>query len=281
MDQERFAILRQRLRDDGQKYTDEGETVPFTRRLVRIRVQGDVDVVQEVLPTRHGVVFNSLSQANRPGEAHVLCDPQTLQCGTTVRTMLAWMTASNWTEFCAAMEHYYDPGLHIVYRGPLSSPTLIVDQVDPAWQFVAAIPAADPEQKVAPRPRPADAQKPDDPRLEAAFRVILRPRGTPHEDVDAQLNEVRKYVEGDPQLRKQLRGGAVLGVYLIEESTAGRLKVQYGSPYALRAARVAAGAWRRAAARSIRCLGACAGVIPAYGGRMRPARPLAAGEHVT
>ena len=29
--------------------------------------------------------------------------------------MLAWMTASNWTEFQAAMEHYYDPGLHIVY----------------------------------------------------------------------------------------------------------------------------------------------------------------------
>ena len=38
-----------------------------------------------------------------------------MQCGTTVRAMLAFMTASNWTEFRAAMEHYYDPGLHIVY----------------------------------------------------------------------------------------------------------------------------------------------------------------------
>ena len=31
----------------------------------------------------------------------------------------------------------------------------------------------------------------------------------------------------------QLRNAALLGEYLIEESAAGRLKVQYGSPYVL------------------------------------------------
>ena len=83
------AVFLEKLSDDGQGSVDEGKTEPFTRRLERIRVKGDVDVVQEVLHTRHGVVFNSLSQTIRPGEAHVLYDPQTLQCGTTVRTMLA------------------------------------------------------------------------------------------------------------------------------------------------------------------------------------------------
>ena len=120
------------------------------------------------------------------------------------------------------------------YQGPLASPPLTVDKPDPAAQFVSAIPAVEPAKEVVePRPRPAEAQKPDDPQLEAAFRVILRPSGTPNEEVDAQLAEARKYVEGKPELIKQLRGAAVLGIYLIEESSAGRLKVQYGSPYVL------------------------------------------------
>jgi penicillin amidase len=588
------VVFLEKLTDNGQHYLFGGKAEPFTRRLERIRVKDGPDVVQEVLGTRHGVVFNSLSQTNRPGEAHVLYDPQTMQCGTTVRAMLAFMTASNWTEFRAAMEHYYDPGLHIVYaddqnnvgyhtlvhrpltvrtprmaqegwtgqqeitgripsdemphlfnpdqgfishannmpigtwyphdlglgtggnghtgrswrlqqlltgthkygvedfealvhrdplnplllallpiaikvadedqvedaavkrligavrgwdlraetlakfpalaalrnvltpyrgcglndvygagmggvtnlarrlaadfagggatprgereraylikwlqasaqgtlgrgrgagaaddwtarlqlgapegveqtitipyqgmtplpmpkidpsldivsppltcldtgtiwsqpgnfytqivdladldnsramiapgncedgksplrtagidlwvqgrtrpaplsrdkveqlgcsttrvkaqpyEGPLAATTMTVDQPDSAAQFVAAIPAVELKKEVVEsRPRPAEAQKPDDPQLEAAFRVILRASGTPNEEVDAQLAETRKYVEGKPDLIKQLRGGAVLGIYLIEESAAGRLKVQYGSPYVL------------------------------------------------
>ncbi|MCU0962960.1 MAG: hypothetical protein MUF48_22940, partial [Pirellulaceae bacterium] len=108
-----------------------------------------------------------------------------------------------------------------------------VDQPDPASQLVPAIPPAASESKDSPRPRPADALKPDDPQLESAFRVILRASGTSNEEVDTQLAETRKYVAGKPALIKQLRGAAVLGIYLIEESTAGRLKVQYGSPYVL------------------------------------------------
>lgn len=588
------AVFLEQLAADGQGYVFAGKTEPFTRRLERIRVKDGPDVVQEVLSTRHGVVFNSLSQNTRPGEAQVLYDPQTMQCGTTVRAMLAFLTANNWTEFRAAMEHYYDPGLHIVYAddqnnigyqtlvhrpltarsprmaqegwtgqqeiveripldelphmlnpeqgfishannmsvgtwypfdlglgtggnghtgrswrlqqllsgthlygvedfeasvhrdavnplltsllpiaikvadedqvddanvqrlinavrgwdlspatlqnfpavaalgnvltpyrgsglndsygagmggvtnlarrlaadfardgatprgereraylkrwlqasaqgtsgrgrgaaatdewtarmrqgapeaagrtitmpyqgmtplqlpkidpsldivsppltcldtgtiwsqpgnlythivdlaaidnsramiapgnsedaasplrtvgielwvqgrtrpaplsrdkveqlpctatrievqtydGPLASPALTVDQPDPAARLVAAIPAvvATPEPVPA-RPRPADAQKPDDPQLEAAFRVILRASGPSNDEVDAQLAEARKYVEGKPELIKQLRGAAVLGIYLIEESAAGRLKVPYGSPYVL------------------------------------------------
>jgi penicillin amidase len=109
------AVFLEKLTADGQSYLFAGQAEPFTRRLERIRVKDGADVVQEVLGTRHGVVFNSLSQTTRPGEAHVLYDPQTIECGTTVRAMLAFLTAGNWTEFRAAMEHYYDPGLHIVY----------------------------------------------------------------------------------------------------------------------------------------------------------------------
>ena len=588
------VVFVEKLTDDGQGYLFEGKAEPFTRRLERIRVKDGPEIVQEVLGTRHGVVFNSLLKTNRSGEAHVLHDPQTVQCGTTVRAMLAFMTASNWTEFRAAMEYYYDPGLHIVYAddqnnlgyhtlvhrphtvrsprmaqegwtgreeisgripldelphmlnpeqgfishannmpvgtwypydlglgtggnghtgrswrlqqlltgthkygvedfealvhrdsvnplltsllpiaikvadedqvedvavkrligavrgwdlrtetqadypalaalrnvltpyrgaglndvygagmggvtnlarhlaagfgensatpagerertylkkwlqasaqgttgrgrgagvaddwtdrlqpaapagggrtitipyhgmaplqmpkidpsldivsppltcldtgtiwsqpgnfytqivdladldnsramiapgncedgtsplravgidlwvqgrtrpaplsrhkveqlgcaatrievhpydGPLAAQTLTVDRPDSAVQFVAAIPAVEAAKtSVEPRPRPAAAQRPDDPQLEAAFRVILRPGGAANEEVDAQLAEIRRYVAGKLGLIQQLRGGAVLGIYLIEESSAGRLKVPYGSPYAL------------------------------------------------
>jgi hypothetical protein len=45
--------------------------------------------------------------------------------------------------------------------------------------------------------------------------------------------ECRAYVKGNLGLTDQLRNAALLGEYLIEESAAGRLKVQYGSPYVL------------------------------------------------
>jgi penicillin amidase len=120
----------------------------------------------------------------------------------------------------------------LAYSGPDASPLSTVEKPEAGWLFVAAIPppaAATPPQ---PRPRPADAQRPDDPRIEAHFRVILR-QDTPAAEVDAQLAACREYVGTDAGLVQQLRGAAVLGVYLIEESTAGRLKVQYGSPHAL------------------------------------------------
>ena len=118
------------------------------------------------------------------------------------------------------------------YQGPVASPALTVAEADPAWRFVDAIPAADSQQNVEPRPRPAEAQKPDDPRLEAALRIILR-QGTSAEDINAQVDECRKIVAGNKDLEQQLHGAAVLGSYLIEESAAGRLKVPYGSPHAL------------------------------------------------
>jgi hypothetical protein len=80
--------------------------------------------------------------------------------------------------------------------------------------------------------RPLPGRKPDDPKLEAAFRAILR-QGTAPEEVDAKLAECRDYVKGSAGLTEQLRSAAVLGVYLIEESAAGRLRVPYGSPHVL------------------------------------------------
>ena len=63
-------------------------------------------------------------------------------------------------------------------------------------------------------------RKPEDPTLEAAFRIILR-QGTPNEEVDAKLAECRDYVKGHAGLTEQLRHAALLGDYLIEESAAG------------------------------------------------------------
>ena len=44
---------------------------------------------------------------------------------------------------------------------------------------------------------------------------------------------MQEYVAKKPELQTQLREALKLGVYLIEEAQAGRLKVQYGSPHCL------------------------------------------------
>jgi hypothetical protein len=118
----------------------------------------------------------------------------------------------------------------VPYDGPLSSPQCTVAEPPADARFIAAIPpvAANATNEAKPLP----GRKPDDPTLEAAFRVILR-LGTPPDQVDAKLAECRAYVKGNAGLTDQLRNAAVLGVYLIEESAAGRLKVPYGSPQVL------------------------------------------------
>jgi penicillin amidase len=118
----------------------------------------------------------------------------------------------------------------VAYDGSLSSPENIVNEAPREARFVPAIPPVTATANAEPKPLPG--RKPDDPRLESAFRVILR-QGTPNEEVDAQLADCRAYVKGNAGLTEQLRSAALLGEYLIEESAAGRLKVKYGSPYVL------------------------------------------------
>jgi hypothetical protein len=123
----------------------------------------------------------------------------------------------------------------IAYAGPLSSPQRSVTEADRAVRFIPAIPPV--AAKADAEAKPLPGRKPDDPTLEAAFRVILR-QGTASEEVDAKLAECRDYVKGNAGLTEQLRSAAVLGVYLIEESAAGRLKVRYGSPQVLEGLKV-------------------------------------------
>ena len=66
------------------------------------------------------------------------------------------------------------------YEGPAASPALTVDKPDPAWQFVAAIPAVDTGAKDADRGRARRQRRsPTIRQLEAAFRLILRPATRP------------------------------------------------------------------------------------------------------
>jgi len=104
-----------RLATDGKGYDFEGKSVPFERRLERIKVKGGQPVIQEVFTSRHGTVFNSLVRSPRAGEAYLLYDAQTMDAGASARMMLEVLDAGNWTEFRRALEHYYSPGLHIVY----------------------------------------------------------------------------------------------------------------------------------------------------------------------
>ena len=115
------------------------------------------------------------------------------------------------------------------YEGPTSSPERTVTELDPACRFVAAIPPIAANAEAKPQ---LPGRKPDDPMLEAAFRFVLRNDRTPAE-IDQRLAEVQKYVAEKPELQTQLREALKLGVYLIEEAQAGRLKVPYGSPHCL------------------------------------------------
>ena len=103
------------LTPDGKGYLFEDKPVPFERRLERIEVKGGQAVVQEVLTSRHGTVFNSLVRSARAGVAYLLYDAQTMDDGASARMMLEVLDAGNWREFRRALEHYYYPGLHIVY----------------------------------------------------------------------------------------------------------------------------------------------------------------------
>lgn len=109
------VVYLEQLTRDGQGFMFQERPVPFERRLEQIEVKGGPAVIQEVLTNRHGTVFNSLVKSARAGEAYVCYDAQTMDAGTSARMMLEVLDAGNWTEFCSALEHYYYPGLHIVY----------------------------------------------------------------------------------------------------------------------------------------------------------------------
>jgi penicillin amidase len=102
-----------RLADGG--WQDGDRVAPFSRRVERIDVKGGRPVFQEVLTNRHGFVFNALVKSARPGLAYVGHYRQAIERGTSVRAMLQWMRAANWGEFQGAMEHYYSPGIHLLY----------------------------------------------------------------------------------------------------------------------------------------------------------------------
>jgi penicillin amidase len=117
-----------RLSADARGYQFRGQTIPFACRFERIDVKGGEPVVQEVLTSRHGFVFNALARQNRSGQAYVSHFRQVQDRGTSVRALLLWMRAASWTEFRAAMEHYYSPGLHLVYAdaaGNIAYQTLV------------------------------------------------------------------------------------------------------------------------------------------------------------
>lgn len=117
------------------------------------------------------------------------------------------------------------------YNGAIGPRERVVDQAPAAARFLPAIPAVKAEAQANTKPLPG--RKPDDPALEAAFRYLLRNERTPAE-IDAKIDEVTRYVAGQPALETQLQEALKLGVYLVEESQAGRLKVSYGSPHCLK-----------------------------------------------
>lgn len=117
------------------------------------------------------------------------------------------------------------------YKDMFPTKEYTIEKVEPEWRFVAAIPAVESSSKTE-TAKSLSGRKPDDPKLESAFRTILR-QGTDQTTIDSKLDECRDYVKDNDGLTEQLRQAVILGSYLIEESATGRLKVPYGSPYVL------------------------------------------------
>jgi hypothetical protein len=80
--------------------------------------------------------------------------------------------------------------------------------------------------------KPLPGRKPADPVLEAAIRYLNRRERTA-EEVETKLDELEDYVSGDAERTRQLVGGLELFLYLMRESQAGRLPIQYGTPQTL------------------------------------------------
>ena len=118
----------ERLSPDGSGYLYGDETLPFERRRETIRVRGAAPVGVEVRRTRHGFVFDRWVRERRRGETYVSHFTKAELRKTSVLAMLGMMAAGNWEEFRQAMEHYYSPGIHLVYAdvdGNLGYQTLV------------------------------------------------------------------------------------------------------------------------------------------------------------
>jgi penicillin G amidase len=105
----------EKLAPEGRGYLYRGGTLPFERRVETIEVKGAAPVAQEVLRTRHGFVFNSPAKDARPGEVYVSHYLPIEDRGTSLVGMLNMMGSNDWEGFRDAMQHYYGPGLHVVY----------------------------------------------------------------------------------------------------------------------------------------------------------------------
>lgn len=99
------------------------------------------------------------------------------------------------------------------YSGPTGpAPKLAASEREPGTRFIPAIPpaaqiSADHRQESLP------GRKPDDPRLEAALRYLIRPERVDAE-LDSKLDELRAYVKDDASLRAQLASGLRLLLHL-------------------------------------------------------------------
>ncbi|MBK9166848.1 MAG: penicillin acylase family protein [Bryobacterales bacterium] len=102
------ATFLDRRRGDG--YEWRGRTYPFERQTETIAVRGARSAAVERIRTRHGFVFGGSGR-----DLHVSHYAQIEDRASSIRGMLGMMAARSWEEFRQGMEHYYSPGIHIVY----------------------------------------------------------------------------------------------------------------------------------------------------------------------
>ncbi len=94
--------------------------------------------------------------------------------------------------------------------------------------------------RTAPQPRQGSTQRkplpgiaPTDFTLQSAIRYMNRKERT-EEEVKTKLQEIKDYVGKDAALNKELKGGLVRFIYIMKESQAGRIRIQYGTPKTLK-----------------------------------------------
>jgi penicillin amidase len=112
-------IYVEHTRNRQEYQTADGAWHPLTHHSELIRVRGGMDVTLDVLSTNHGPIITPMLQR---GDRNLSSETRDLSLrwsiydpGTVDLPLLAIDSATNWTEWCAAMSHLGAPSQNAVY----------------------------------------------------------------------------------------------------------------------------------------------------------------------
>jgi len=100
---------------DPNRYTFQGQSIPFDVRHETIKIAGADDVTLDVRSTKHGVVLSDVDKRLADGPVLSLRWTTTAETDTALESFLRIDVASSFDEFRAAFEGYGSPSQNFIY----------------------------------------------------------------------------------------------------------------------------------------------------------------------